>query len=127
MYNKDKTLLIYHSKVMKDFMTTFGINNKVITNNLKNGSFYLGKYVFSSVPILTAKKANYCEEEIQTVLAEDRRRLSLFMYNKDKSVLLYSGAKTDYTKIGIYTQSENVSKCIDTDLLYLDKYGLTTI
>ena len=84
MYNKDKTLLIYHSKVMKDFMTTFGINNKVITNNLKNGSFYLGKYVFSSVPILTAKKANYCEEEIQTVLAEDRRRLSLFMYNKDK-------------------------------------------
>ena len=56
MYNKDKTLLIYHSKVMKDFMTKFGINNKVITNNLKNGSFYLGKYVFSSVPILTAKK-----------------------------------------------------------------------
>lgn len=126
MYDKNKTLLIYRSAVMKDLLVKFGISHRVIMNNLETGSFNLGKYGFSSVPILTAKEANYSEEEIKTMLTEDRKNLSLFMYNKDKSVLLYSGDKTDFTQIGLYTWNENVSSCINTDLLYLGKYVLTT-
>jgi len=60
------------------------------------------------------------------MLTKNRKRLSLFMYNKDKSVLFYSGVKADFARIGIYTYNSNVQGCIDTSLLYLDKYILTT-
>jgi hypothetical protein len=102
MYNKNKTLLIYHSANMQNFLVKFGISYRVILNNLETGSFYLGKYVFSSLPILTAKEANYSEEEINTMLTKDRKNLDLFMYNKDKSVLYYSGIKADFSRIGLY-------------------------
>jgi len=59
MYNKNKTLLIYQSANMKDFLIKFGINYRVIINNIETGSFYLGEYVSSSVPTLTAKEVNY--------------------------------------------------------------------
>lgn len=127
MYNKNKTLLIYHSANMQNFLVKFGISYRVILNNLETGSFYLGKYVFSSLPILTAKEANYSEEEINTMLTKDRKNLDLFMYNKDKSVLYYSGIKADFSRIGLYIwKNSNVNQYIDTDLLYLDKYVLTT-
>jgi hypothetical protein len=54
MYNKDKTNLICHSYSLKDFQVKFGICHEVIVNNIEIGSYYLGNYVFSSVPILTA-------------------------------------------------------------------------
>jgi len=60
------------------------------------------------------------------MLTKDRKSLDLFMYNKDKSVLYYSGIKTDFSKIGLHVWNSNVNEYINTDLLYLGKYILTT-
>ncbi len=60
------------------------------------------------------------------MLTKDRKSISLFMYNKDKSVLFYSGIRTDFSQIGIHVWNDNVSKHINTDLFYLGKYILTT-
>lgn len=126
MYNKDKTTLIYHSDSIKDFYVKFGIWHAVIVNNIETGSYYLGKYVFSSVPILTAEEGKYSEEEVKGMLTEDRLVTTLFMYNKDKSILYFSGLKSEFAQLGIHTWNLNVSKYINTGSLYLDKYILTT-
>ena len=126
MYNRDKTVLIYHSGSIKDFFVKFGIWHAVIVNNIETGSYYLGKYVFSPVPIFTAKDGKFREEEIKEMLASDRKNTRLFMYNKDKSVLYFTGLKTSFSLLAIYTYYSQVSKCINSDLLYLGKYILTT-
>lgn len=61
MYNKDKTILIYHNDITKNFLTKFGISRDAIIGNIETGKYYLGNYVFSPVPILTAGKYSYKE------------------------------------------------------------------
>lgn len=124
MYNSDKTILIYHSSSIKDFLVKFGIWYKAILNNLETGTYYLGKYAFSSVPILTAKPAEYSDEDIKKMLAKDRKSTILYMYNVDKTILYFSGINKDFSSLGIYLS--NFKHLIDSDTFYLDKYVLTT-
>lgn len=60
------------------------------------------------------------------MLAKDRKNTTLFMYNKDKSILYFSGLKVDFSLLGIYTSNSHISKYINSDLFYLGKYVLTT-
>ena len=126
MYNKDKTILIYHSSSIKNFHVKFGISHTAITAFFETGSYYLGKYVFSSVPILTAEAGNYSEKEIRAMIDNGRLDKILYMYNEDKSILYFSGLKSDFAQLGIHVWNLNVSSHIDTDSLYLGKYILTT-
>lgn len=103
MYNKDKTVLIYVANSFRDLYLNFDIRHFSIIDSVRTGSLYLGKYVFSSVPILTAEPGNLSEEEIKSKLKEDRKNPLLFLYNKDKSVLYFKGIKEDYLNIGGYT------------------------
>lgn len=65
MYNRDKTIWIYHDVMLKNFLTKFGITHHSILDSIETGRYYLGNYVFSPVPILTAKPGKYSDEEIQ--------------------------------------------------------------
>jgi hypothetical protein len=60
------------------------------------GSRREGKYVFTSVPILTAESENFSEEEIITILTEHRKFYLLYLYNNDKSFLYFKDLKEDY-------------------------------
>jgi len=102
MYNKDKTTLIYHSDSVKDFYVKFGISHAAVVNNIETGSYYLGKSVFSSVPVLTAEAGNYSEEEVRAMIDNDRLDTILYMFNEDKSILYFSGIKSDFAKLGIH-------------------------
>ncbi len=55
MYNRDKTILYYHSMQQKDFIVNLNIHYVTFIKHLKNGTYYLGKYLFSREPVLTAK------------------------------------------------------------------------
>ena len=100
MYNRDKTLLYCHASNMKEFLIRFGIVHRSIVNNLEEGSFYLGNYTFSTVPVLTAEEANLSDDEIRAMLDKDRKSF-IYMYNKDKTVLLFSGLKEDFSILGL--------------------------
>jgi GIY-YIG catalytic domain/NUMOD1 domain len=126
MYNKDKTILIYSSNSIKDFLTTFGIWHSRIVKSIEAGTYYLGKYVFSSIPILTAKDGKDTISDIKDMLAKDREN-KMYMYNKYKTVLLFSGAKRDFLLLGIHAANPGVRDLINSDSLYLGKYILTTI
>lgn len=102
MYNKDKTTFMYNSDSLKDFHVKFGICNEVIVNNIETGSCYLGNYVFSPFPKLTAETGNYSEVEIRAMLDYDRLDTILYMYNEDKSILFFSGLKKDFSQLGIH-------------------------
>ena len=79
----NKILSIYNKHV-----TDEGLNLLINTPILRfNHLFCLGKYVFSSVSILTAEEANYSEEDIKTMLTKDRENPLLFKYNNDKTVI----------------------------------------
>ena len=122
MYNKDKTTLIYHSDSVKDFYVKFGISHAVVVNNIKTGSYYLGKYVVTLVPVLTAEAGNYSEEKVRAMIDNDRLDTLLYIHNEDKSILYFSGINSDFAPLGIHVWNLNVSNHIDTDSLYLDTY-----
>nr|ATI20540.1 hypothetical protein [Juglanconis juglandina] len=126
MYNADKTVLIFSSNSFKDLYLKFGVWHQAIINAIRTGSLYLGKYIITTVPILTAKSGNFSEEDIIAMLAEDRKNSILYLYNTDKSVLYFKGLKEDYLNLGIYASNNSVTKYIDSDLLYLGKYLLST-
>lgn len=126
MYNKDKTVLMYSSDSFKDLLSSLGIRHFSIIGAIRTGSLYLGKYIFTSVPILTAEPGNYSEEKIISMLTEDRKNPILYLYNNDKSVLYFKGLKEDFLQLGIYASNLSVKNYIDSELLYLDKYFLST-
>nr|ATI20266.1 NADH dehydrogenase subunit 6 [Juglanconis oblonga]ATI20420.1 NADH dehydrogenase subunit 6 [Juglanconis oblonga] len=93
MYNADKTGLIFSSNSFKDLYLKFGVWHQAIINAIRTGSLYLGKYVITTVPILTAKSGNFSEEDVIAMLAEDRKNSFLYLYNTDKSLLYFKGLK----------------------------------
>ena len=60
------------------------------------------------------------------MIDNDRLDTILYMHNEDKSILYFSGLKSDFAQLGIHVWNLNVSSHIDTDSLYLGKYILTT-
>jgi hypothetical protein len=126
MYNKDKTILIYSSNSIKDFLTLFGIRHASIIKSIKTDTCYLNKYIFSSVPIFTAKDGKYTISDIKEMLAKDRENMMFFLYNKNKTVLLFSGTKGNFALLGIHLSNSSVRYLINSNLLYLGKYNLRT-
>ena len=91
MYNRDKTVLYYSSTQQKDFIINLNISHFTFSKHLKKGSYYLGKYLFSRVPDLTAKVKDISVLELALQLENDRKK---FNKNKplnslSKSVLMY--------------------------------------
>jgi hypothetical protein len=97
MYNRDKTVLYYSSIQQKDFIDNLNISHFTFTKHLNKGTYYLGKYLFSRFPEITAKIKNISILELALQLENDRKK---FNKNKpfkslSKSVLLIDGNNTN--------------------------------
>jgi hypothetical protein len=47
LYNRDKSILYYFTSQQKDFISKLSISHFTFTKHLNNGTYYLGKYLFS--------------------------------------------------------------------------------
>jgi len=118
MYNRDKTILYYHSTQQKDFINNLSIHYATFNKHLKKGTYYLGKYLFTREPVLTAKIKEMPVLNLGLMLEKDRVK-----YNKNKplsclskSVLLIDASNSNNTYLFF-----SLNKCID----YLKNKGLS--
>lgn len=79
LYNRDKTILYYSSIQQKDFIINLNISHFTFTKHLKNGSYYLGKYLFTREPVLQAKVKDITILKLALQLEKDRK-----LFNKNK-------------------------------------------
>nr|WLF85157.1 hypothetical protein [Amanita phalloides] len=79
MYNRDKTILYYSSTQQIDFIKNLNISHFTFSKHLKNGSYYLGKYLFSRELKLNAKVKDITLLELALQLEKDRK-----LFNKNK-------------------------------------------
>ena len=127
MYNRDKTILYYFSPQQKDFIINLNISHFTFSKHLKNGSYYLGKYLFSREPVLNVKVSDISILELALQLEKDRK---LFNKNKplnslSKTVLMCAKDNNTFSK-EIIGNSQNklffsIGKCVE----HLRGKGLT--
>ena len=79
MYNRDKTILYYSSTQQKDFIKNLNISHFTFSKHLKNGSYYLGKYLFTREAELHAKVKDISIIKLALQLEKDRK-----LFNKNK-------------------------------------------
>jgi len=79
MYNRDMTILYFSSTKQIDFIRKLNIHHVTFSKHLEKGTFYLGKYFFSRVPVLTAKVKEISSFNLALMLEQDRVK-----YNKNK-------------------------------------------
>ena len=101
MYNRDKTILYYSSTQQKDFIKNLNISHFTFSKHLKNGSYYLGKYLFTREAELHAKVKDISIIKLALQLEKDRK-----LFNKNKP---------------LNSLSRSVLMCLDNNSVYLDK------
>jgi hypothetical protein len=128
LYNRDKSILYYSSTQQKDFIENLNISHFTFTKHLKNGSFYLGKYLFSRESVLNAKVKNISILELALQLEKDRK-----IFNKNKplnslsrTVLMCLDNNTYNSKMKENSKNKfklffSIGKCVE----YLRSKGLT--
>ena len=79
MYNRDKTVLYYSSTQQIDFIKNLNISHFTFSKHLKNGSYYLGKYLFTREAELHAKVKDISIINLALQLEKDRK-----LFNKNK-------------------------------------------
>jgi hypothetical protein len=117
MYNRDKSVLYYSSTQQKDFIVNLNISHFTFTKHLNNGTYYLGKYLFSRKPELNVKIKNIPVLDLALQLEKDRQ---IFNKNKplnslSKSVLMLD-ANNNHIKLFF-----SIGKCIE----YLKNKGFS--
>ena len=110
IYNRDKTILYYHSMQQKDFIINLNIHYVTFIKHLEKGTYYLGKYLFSREPVLTAKVEEISILDLALMLEKDRVK-----YNKNKplnslskSVLLIDQNNSNNTELFF-----SLGKCVE--------------
>lgn len=81
MYNRDKTVLYYYSTQQKDFIVNLNISHFTFTKHLIKGTYYLGKYLFTRFPEITAKVKDISILDLALQLENDRKK-----FNKNKPI-----------------------------------------
>jgi hypothetical protein len=81
MYNRDKTILYYSSTQQIDFIKNLNISHFTFSKHLKNGSYYLKKYLFTREPELNAKVKEISIIKLALQLEKDRK-----LFNKNKPI-----------------------------------------
>ena len=119
MYNRDKSILYYSSTQQKDFIINLNIAHFTFNKHLKNGTYYLGKYLFTREPVLTAKLKDITLLDLALMLEKDRVK---FNKNKpvnssSKSVLLVDVNSSPSAKPELFF---SLGKCVE----YLRNKGL---
>jgi hypothetical protein len=117
MYNRDKSILYYSSTQQKDFIINLNIAHFTFNKHLKNGTYYLGKYLFTIEPVLTAKVKDISLLDLALMLEKDRVK-----YNKNKPL---NSLSRSVLLRGINNNEEviffSLGKCVE----YLRNKGLS--
>lgn len=126
MYNRDQNVLYYYSTQQKDFIVNLNISQFTFTKHLNNGSYYLGKYLFSRFPENTAKVKNISNLDLAWQLEKD---IKIFNKNKplnslSRSVLLiYANTTKLFFSIGkciSYLRDKGLPATQTTLVKYID-------
>ena len=118
MYNRDMTILYFSSTKQIDFIRKLNIHHTTFSKHLEKGTFYLGKYLFSRVPVLTAKVKDMSYLDLALMLEQDRVK-----YNKNKPLnsLSKSVRLTDVNNRENTIVLPSLGKCVE----YLHNKGLS--
>jgi hypothetical protein len=125
MYNRDMTILYFFSTKQIDFIRKLNIHHTTFSKHLENGTYYLGKYLFLTVPVLTAKVKDMSDLDLALMLEKDRVK-----YNKDKPLNSLSKPLNSLSKPIILIDVNNakntvvlnsLGKCVE----YLHSKGLS--
>ena len=77
MYNRDMSILYYSSTQQIDFIRKLNIHHTTFTKHLNNGTYYLGKYLFTREPVLTAKVKDLNYLDLSSMLEKDRLKFNI--------------------------------------------------
>ena len=117
MYNRDKSILYYYSMQQKDFILNLNIHYITFNKHLKNGTYYLGRYLFTRKPVLTARTKEISVSDLALMLEKDRVKFNInkSLSNLSKSVLLVEINANNNSKLFL-----SIGKCVQ----YLKSKGL---
>ena len=95
MYNRDKSILYYFTiqSALKDFISKLNISHFTFTKHLAKGTYYLGKYLFTSEKVNTAKLELMTLPEIALMLNRDRVKLGSLFSPAGKALPIGLGGK----------------------------------
>lgn len=110
MYNRDKSILYYHSAQQKDFILKLNIHYITFNKHLENGSYYLGKYLFTREAVVSAKVPNISVTDLALMLKKDRIK---FNQNKPLTSLSKSVVITDIHNSKNSKQFLSLGKCVE--------------
>ena len=118
MYNRDMTILYFFSTKQIDFIRTLNVHHTTFSKHLENGTYYLGKYLFLRVPVLTAKVKDMSDLDLALMLEKDRVK-----YNKNKPLNSLSKPiiLTDLNNLENTIVLTSLGKCVE----YLHNKGLS--
>jgi hypothetical protein len=77
MYNRDMTILYFFSTQQIDFIRKLNVHHTTFTKHLENGTYYLGKYLFSREAVLTAKVKDMTDLDLALMLEKDRAKYNI--------------------------------------------------
>ena len=77
VYNRDKSILYFYTNDLYNSLINLKINYNTYTKHLTKGTYYLRRYLFSSVFELNAINKSMTLLEFSDKLAKDRKKFSL--------------------------------------------------
>jgi hypothetical protein len=118
MYNRDMTILYFFSTQQIDFIRKLNIHHTTFTKHLENGTYYLGKYLFSREAVLTAKVKDMSDLDLALMLEKDRAKYNI---NKPVNSLFKPVILTDVNNLENTVVLPSLGKCVE----YLQNKGLS--
>ena len=118
MYNRDMTILYFFSTQQIDFIRKLNIHHTTFTKHLENGTYYLGKYLFSREAVLTAKVKDMSDLDLALMLEKDRVKYNINkpISSSSKPVILADVNNLENTVV-----LPSLGKCVE----YLQNKGLS--
>jgi len=110
MYNRDMSILYFSSTQQINFIRKLNIHHTTFSKHLVNRTFYLGKYLFSREPVLTAKVKDMSDLDLALLLEKDR-----VAYNKNKPLnnLSRPVILTDINNLESTIVLPSLGKCVE--------------
>lgn len=87
IYNRDGSICYFSTEKQIDFVRGLGINHTTFTKHRDNGTYYLGKYLFTQNELVGGKYSDITLDEVCNIIQIDRVN-----YNKTKTIVGFSVA-----------------------------------
>ena len=112
------TILYFFSTQQIDFIRKLNIHHTTFTKHLENGTYYLGKYLFSREAVLTANVKDMSDLDLALMLEKDRAKYNINkpVNSSSKPVIL-----TDVNNLENTVVLPSLGKCVE----YLQSKGLS--